>query len=231
MTQKNTTAALPVYIAERSIEDLAAGYGSGSIAVYAHGFWSDVITIRFERKINWSKRVAHLGLNEQPEIFEWHFSVSHSSGARDTDQVADDLEAEQNFGMAVLAAVQYARTLRSQAAEFEKAYRGHEARREAKEAEEKAKAVAAKQARAAADTVLGKDGAANLISAVKAATNRRVSNMLYVYDLGDEKPVAICARAGKDGVVRFSSAGAVLSTDKLLTMLSISSSRSHALAI
>lgn len=92
--------------------------GHASFGVRVEGYWSpDVIRIYVRRSIDWST-----------QKYEWSIEVDHSSGGRDSKQVEDDLDAEENFGNAMIAAVQFARELRSQPLqeEFEAAYQAYQ---------------------------------------------------------------------------------------------------------
>ena len=102
---KLTTLEAPVYVAPWTLESIAER-GSESIQVHAHGFWSDCITIYVRHE--WNFQVG-AGVS-----FKWAYQVSHSSGGRDSAEVADDLEAEGYFAQALLAAIEVAKQIRAQ---------------------------------------------------------------------------------------------------------------------
>ena len=84
---------------ERNL-DAAIGHGL-CIPVKVKGFWShDAINIYVSRSMF---RVSG-EVNREPS---YTVSIRHSSGGRDTDEVACDVEAEQYFGEALLGAVKY----------------------------------------------------------------------------------------------------------------------------
>lgn len=228
MSQTNTNADLQFYVQEHTLEDLVR-YGSGHLGVWVHGYYSEVIDIYVNRKIEFRNVDSHLPVNEKPAT--WVVTVKHSSGGRDTSQVPDDVTAETNFAMGLLHACQVARAIRNQQESLERYYRRHEAEVEERQRKEREAAAAAKAERAANDAPMGELAAMELVSKVRSVTTRRLSHMLYVYDLGDEQPIAVCVRAGKDGVVRFSSGGHVLAQAAVMEMLAKSSHRSHALAV
>jgi hypothetical protein len=205
---KNTTPALPVWIQDLSVEDIGRQHGS-AINVYVHGFWSDVITIYVRREQRYNSSLSHLPYSEHP--VEWTFSISHSSGGRDKGDGLDDLEAETNFAMGLMAAVQHARLLRSQTTALEAAYQKRRAEEEAREAARKVEAEAAK----AADAALGVDKAAELLRVMAASTDRRTERQLKAWERGSDKhPTVFTSKMGRDGVVRFFKAGVMLSRHK-----------------
>lgn len=228
---KNTTPALPVWVQELSLEDIGRRSGS-ALHVYVHGYWGDVITIYVRREVDFAayRAVGRTAGSVEELPANWNITMSHSSGGRDTGEVADDVEAEANFAQGLMAAVQHARLIRSQAAALEKFYQDQACINAERDAAEKAAKEQAKAERVAADEALGEDGAATLVAHVRASTNRRVSNIIYAYELGEEKPEAISVRAGRDGVVRFYIAGSPVSAQALGLKLAKYSKRTHALA-
>ena len=205
---KNTTPALPVWVQDLSVEDIGRAHGA-AINVYVHGFWSDVITIYVRREQKYCSSMSHLPYPEHPS--EWTFSISHSSGGRDKNDGLDDLEAETNFAMGLLAAVQHARLLRSQTAALEAAYQLRRAEEERKEEERAAAAAASK----AADAPLGVDKAAELLRLMAVGTDRRTDLQLRAWERGSDKyPTVFTSKMGRDGVVRFFKAGIMLSRHK-----------------
>ena len=192
MAQRNTTPDLPVYIADRSIEDIGRAYGA-AINVYVHGFWSDVITIYVRR--NYRYKAAEQGIEHA-----WQFEITHSSGGRDTDQVADDIVAHDYFAQGIMAACQYARVLRSQVAEIEKyAQLEMEKARREREAEE-----AAEKAAVAADPAMGEEAAAKMVADAAAKVTRSREITIYARPRGTSRVVTqFHCRAGRDAVTRF----------------------------
>ena len=84
------------------------GYARATVKV--NGYWSsDTMTLYLERGRFDSK--------------EWGISISHSSGGRDTKEVARDLEAETYYGEALIALAQYGRELQKRFPEFEAQYK------------------------------------------------------------------------------------------------------------
>lgn len=223
---KNTTPALPVWIQELDLETIGRR-GGHAIQVHVHGYWSDPITIYVRRKEQWDFSKDR----KEPLPVIWEFELTHSSGGRTTDEVAEDIDAEANFAQGILAAVQHARLLRSQTELLEKHYQAQQLIDEVRRNEAKRAADEAKAARVAADTVLGSEGACRLVAAARDATTRRVSHTIYAYPLGEEESEAISVRAGKDAVVRFTLGGQVISAANLTAKLVGYSARSHVLAV
>ncbi len=228
---KNTTPSLPVWIQDVSLEDIGRR-GGHSLHVYCHGYWGDVITLRVRREVDFAayRAVGRTAGAVEELPAKWEITLSHSSGGRDTGEIADDVEAEAVFAQGILAAVQHARLIRSQTEQLEKFYLDQARIRAEREAAEKAAADAAKAERVAKDEALGEDGAATLVAHVRASTNRRVSNTIYAYLMGEDEAESISARAGRDGVVRFFVGGSVVSAQALAMKLRNYSKRTHALA-
>jgi hypothetical protein len=136
------------------VSEIRDGAHSVHIPVAVVGFWSrDPISIRVSRDYDWAaSRAARIESGDpDAEVAKWKVEVSHSSGGRHTDSVPDDLDAETNFGAALIAAAGYARTLRERAPEFEAARNEFRVAEKARrEAEERAQAE-----REAADPPMG----------------------------------------------------------------------------
>lgn len=82
---------------QRSDEDIART-GHGSIQYKVKGFWSaSTISIYVDRTWNGGGDIG------------WTVSISRSSGGRDTDEVADDIEANQYYAEALLDATRVAK--------------------------------------------------------------------------------------------------------------------------
>lgn len=115
--------------------------GRARVTVRIDGYWSsDPINLYVERKVDY---------RDEGKAPVWEITMSHSSGGRLASQdgkhyrtedgyvaVADDLEAEANFGAALVAMAEFGRGLRACSAEFELAYQ--KAKREREEARQKA---------------------------------------------------------------------------------------------
>lgn len=85
--------------------DLDKSIGSGfSFGVKIKGFWSsDSIYVYINRSMFADENIAN-GFSSAYKI-----SVSHSSGGRDSKEVADDVEAEQYFGEALVGVTKFIR--------------------------------------------------------------------------------------------------------------------------
>ena len=85
--------------------DLDNSIGSGfSFGVKVKGFWSsDSINVYINRSMFADENSAN-GFSSAYKI-----SVSHSSGGRDSKEVADDIEAEQYFGEALVGVTKFIR--------------------------------------------------------------------------------------------------------------------------
>ena len=86
-------------------QDLDKSIGSGfSFSVKVKGFWSsDSISVCINRSM-FSDGNSATGFSSAYKI-----SVSHSSGGRDSKEVADDVEAEQYFGEALIGVAKFVR--------------------------------------------------------------------------------------------------------------------------
>lgn len=115
--------------------------GCGSIHCSVTGYWSrDPLTLYINR-----------GWATSREEGEWKFTLSHSSGGRDTKVVEDDLEATCNFAEGMTALANLGRELRTMTVQLEAFYQAQrEADRLEREADKKAQ-----EERVAADTPLG----------------------------------------------------------------------------
>ena len=118
--------------------ETSARTGSARATVKVKGYWSsDTITLYLRRGYVGSK--------------EWLVEISHSSGGRDSKEVACDLEAETYYGEALIALAQYGRELQKRFPEFEAQYQEYIAELRA----ESERAAAERDARIAADTAVG----------------------------------------------------------------------------
>lgn len=85
--------------------DLDESIGSGfSFGVKVKGFWCiESITVYIERSILADENIV----SGFPSAFK--ISMIHSSGGRDSEEVADDIEAEQYFGEALIGVTKFIR--------------------------------------------------------------------------------------------------------------------------
>lgn len=122
--------------------------GHGSIRVSVVGYWSgESITAYIDR-----------GYSDEKS---WKFKIGHSSGGRDTKEVASDIEASRNFGAAMIALADVLDSLQNSQtmALLEESYQAQRATDRAEHAAERA----AKQAEFEADTPLGEEAAKRLV--------------------------------------------------------------------
>jgi hypothetical protein len=127
------------------------GRNQRSIAVKVVGFWSqDPISIYVQR--GWSEKV------------EWKFSLSVSSGGRDSKVVASDAEAYTNYGEAIVAAASVIRDMEANIDLIEAGYQEYRAELAA----EQARLEAEKQVRIAADEPIGKIRAKAIVAQLAA---------------------------------------------------------------
>lgn len=139
-------------------------HGSARITAKVNGYWStDVITIYVERDHRYDSKA------------EWRCTMSHSSGGRLTTPsdnypaehytaVASDLEAESNFGAALIVLASFGASLSQHFDAMEEAYQAQRQLNDAKyEAEQ-----AAKQALIDADAPLGLPAAKKLVAIARA---------------------------------------------------------------
>lgn len=112
----------------------------------------------------------------------WYAELSHSSGGRDTNVVSDDLEAETNFGMALIAIAQEGRAILAQKDVLESNFqRIREEQRASAEAE-----IKRQEALIAEDTALGEEKASELVKHIKniMRMSNRFSADLSFYQRG-----------------------------------------------
>lgn len=220
---RNTTPALPVWIQDATIDDIGRR-GGMSLAVYVHGYFTDVITIYVNRKLDWE-----LCKETGTDAATWEFQVTHSSGGRESKEVADDLDAEVNFAQGVMAAVQHARLLRSQTADLEKAYQAQCEVQRLRHLEKQA----AKAAAAEADLQLGDRAAAQLLTTAASTTDRRTERQIKAWDRGsstDHPDYVFTTRMGRDSTIRYFKSGVMLSRTKAIQDLAVCSVRSALVA-
>lgn len=199
MTTTNTTTAPFSYDAANLEEQVAYGRGV-HVRFNVHGYWSDVVNVRVQRQHDW-----RASFEEREEVAEWTADVSHSSGGRDPKQIASEIEAERNFGAAVLAACDLAEALLARRDELEAAY---QARRAADDAAAAA-ARAEREAKIAADPAIGDEAAGAYVDALIANTrvpNTATRRQLTARTRGDDERnrEVIIAKRDWDGRVRLS---------------------------
>ena len=208
---KQTTAELPVWIAEKTIAEIARG--QSHIPVHVHGYWSDVISVYCRPE--WSSFTA--------KEFTWKLEVTHSAGGRDRDEIEDDVRASELFAQGLFAACQYARLLRSKSAELNAAYLIYRA--EVK-AEADAEEVAKKHA-VDSDFALGEKAAISMLDGLLHAAGIHHIAHIIAYERGDEeRHFKIFAREGRDGVIRFFDTSVPISRVNLIKKLATLSVRS-----
>lgn len=151
--------------------------GRGTVRATIVGYWSqDPISATVERAFDWTK------CREGEDAGSWKASFSHSSGGRDANVLADDLEAATNFATAMIALAATARAILAQRDVLEAAYQAEKARRETERDAERAAA----QAKIDADPALGIIGALRLAEEVKAlAKSERRDVTVTVYRRGE----------------------------------------------
>lgn len=179
-------------IAEYDLEQIGRN-GMGSIRCKVTGFWSgDSVTLYASRDFGRG----------------WKFTISNSSGGRDTDEVADDMDAYKNFAAAMDAMCDVGKMLKMNVPVLEAAY---EAQREA----DRAAFAAEKAAHAAAfeaDERLG-DVAATLLVDEMATTGKSVRAFRRADNWAIEVTVA---RREK---TKFYHAGSTISKKELIAKL------------
>lgn len=172
--------------------------GSGRVTCKVHGYWSrDSITLYIHREFN----------------KQWNVTLSHSSGGRDTKEVASDLDAEINFGRALIAMAEFGKTIETHFDEFETLY---QAQREADRKEWEAQ-QAAKQAKIDADTPLG------IMAAEVMMEMALCGKVINVFKRGDTRPEPLTARYGR--VTSFYFCGYRMAKKEVLRTLADSSNR------
>lgn len=178
------------------------------IRVKIQGYWSgDPIGLYIRR-----------GWDEAPE---WRVEMSHSSGGRDTKEVADDLEAETNFGHAMIALAAEGRKILAQQDILERNYQARMAEwREREEADR-----AAKQKAFDEDLPLGEERAIEMVKKMKEKAQKSgVSELFYtMLTRGNSNEHRIETHC-RDKVI-FYYVGVRTSTAKLIQILAESSHR------
>jgi hypothetical protein len=153
-------------INEYSIEQIGRS-GSGRITCKIDGYWSyDPISLYVDRK-GW-----------KPGEANWTVTMSHSSGGRDSKEVACDMQASINFAEAMIQMANIGKSLLSLHGEaLEKSYQDERAKLKAQFEAEKA----ALNAKIDADAAIGEAAAAGIVAEmiVDATTNTRAARQFY----------------------------------------------------
>ena len=179
--------------------------GHARATVKVKGYWSsDSITLYVRR--DWS------GMKDGGS--NWSVEISHSSGGRDTKEVACDLEAETYYGEALIGLAQYGRELQERFPEFEEKYQAYT--KELREEQELKAKIAAeeKAARLAVDSAIGKNAAAVL----DMLTYVKRESYLGLVALGEDK---VTSRASFNQGMRmgFRLNGRTISRKKLIEVI------------
>lgn len=173
----------------------AARSGSLSLKLHVFGYWSEVATLYVRRETIWSTTHSH-----EARPHSWVFELSHSSGGRDRNVVAQDLEAEELFADGLRALIAQGRALRLLTDRMEAAFQEQCAVDEAAEAAESA----AKAARLAADPEYGPAAAT---TAVREATRDVKSSgrdvRFEIKPRGGETPTFFTITLTRTGTVVF----------------------------
>lgn len=174
------TATPQFTLAPYSIAEIGAA-GVGSISVKVDGFWS------CDSARLYVKRCCSVR-DDGTRPAQWTCEVNHSSGGRDTKEVADHLEAETNFAFALLQLVAVGRAFLLQSDVLEWHYQAQCAKDAAAEVEEESAAAE----RAAADPPLGEIAAEALIekACAEALTSRHEEVAIMAVKRGEMRPNA-----------------------------------------
>lgn len=176
--------------------------GHGRVNAQVHGYWSqDPMTLHIDRDWRWDPT------SDDKIRHSWKFTISHSSGGRDTKEVEDDASAATNFALALVHLAGLARSLKGKVAELE-AW-SLDQRRLDKEAEAAEKAK--EQAAIDADPRMGFDAAAGmLIEAGKQCKYLGFKNIM-ARPRGTSRQVTIFQlRKGRDEKIRYYKAGVMV---------------------
>lgn len=148
--------------------------GERNITVSVLGYWSrDPITVYVRRELFTSE-------------IKWNITINHSSGGRDTDEVESDIDAEYNFGCALIEASKVARDIQNLIPEIEAEYQVYKAELKAEYlAEEKIEA----------DPAIGSNASlkvAEMITHAGADRGNDVTFMFYERDTERVVRVNVC---------------------------------------
>lgn len=188
-------------IAEYDLEQIGR-CSTSSIRCKVTGFWSgDSISIYIHRDL--LERAA-----------KWKFTLSNSSGGRDTKEVESDAVAYKNFAAAMNAMCDLILELEGQVPVLEQHYQAmREELRLEREAEK-----AAEQAKFDADLPLGADTAEVLVNSM-TTTNSHIKG----YRRGQDRPVMVNAVTRMK--TKYYMGGSVISKKDLIAQLAEFSSR------
>lgn len=178
--------------------EAAGRNGRATVKVGVDGYWSDdLITLYVERRVNWRA-------SDEADV-EWLCTMSHSSGGRLTKAddkhypapryraIADDLEAEECFGAALMHAAALGRLILQHKVEMECFY-------QQRRVELKAEAEAERQAKLAkieADAPLGPVRAADMMrkAAEMAVPYKDTNIMVWERGFDHAKLLSVSRRA------------------------------------
>jgi hypothetical protein len=193
-------------IAEYDLETIGRN-GMGSIRCKIEGFWSsDQITLYIDRRFS--------SANDST----WRFTLSNSSGGRDSGEVENDMVAYKNYAAAMTAMCDLGLELQSEQSihNLEFSYQmEREVRRKEREAEK-----AAEMALIDADTPLGEVGAAMLVEEMSLT-----GAYSHAYRRGNDYPVLVeCVRREK---TKYYFGGSIIAKKALIVKLAEFSARSR----
>jgi hypothetical protein len=154
----------------------------GTIRAKVFGYWSrDPISITIQR--NWFRHPDECDTWRGT----WRVSLSHSSGGRDTSEVADDLQAARNLAQGLCELADVGAYIVGRSADLEAAYQ----ERVAEDRAERERADAARAAAFDADEPLGEQRAAELLRAA-VAMNKTIEIVAYARGSGSPEHGAVC---------------------------------------
>ena len=187
-------------IAEYDLEAIGRN-GAGSIRCKVEGFWSsDQITIYINRNFG----------------SDWKFTLSNSSGGRDSGEIENDMIAYKNYAAAMTAMCDLGLDLQSERVMHDLEF-SYQLEREARRAEREAE-KAAEQAKIDADTPMGEVKAAVLVEEM-ALTGAYA----HAYARGTEYPYLVeCVRREK---TKYYFGGSIIAKKALIAKLATMSAR------
>lgn len=212
-------------VSSNTFDLTAAGRdGRARVTAKVNGYWStDVITLYVERANQWS--------SNDNEPAKWVCTMSHSSGGRlkelsdsypaeyyNYTAVANDLDAEMNFGAALISLAQFGREILQHSDFMEETYQIQRAAdRAERDAEEAAKAAIE------ADLPLGLPAAKKLVAEARAAVTPSQNVTIRCYPRGkDNFFTAACA---KSQFITWTWSGQRLNEEAVIAKLAASSHR------
>lgn len=190
-----------------SVEDLDPS-GYSSIDFKVKGYWSSSpITLYVRRNI--FKAVEDVGT--------WSVDISHSSGGRDSKEVATDAEAVRYFAEAMIAAADLADMIMSNADVLEQRYQDYRAKQKAEFEAERAAVEAKKEA----DVPLGEVKATALVARMVAGEISQVA----CYARGSDRPSPLTCTIRMKAKLYFN--GGIIAKKDAIAMLTNASARTH----